>query len=83
MEVSFDISGKIAVITGAGGIICGVMAREFAKKGAHVALLDLFPEKAQAVADEIAASGGDALAVKANVLDRASLEEARDAVLER
>lgn len=70
-----------AVITGAGGIICGVMAREMAKKGAKVALLDLFVENAQKIADEINAAGGDAIAVKANVLDRASLEEARDAVV--
>ena len=76
-EVNFDISGQVAVITGAGGI----MAREMAKKGAKVALLDLFVENAQKIADEINAAGGDAIAVKANVLDRASLEEARDAVV--
>lgn len=80
-EVNFDISGQVAVITGAGGIICGVMAREMAKKGAKVALLDLFVENAQKIADEINAAGGDAIAVKANVLERASLEEARDAVV--
>lgn len=80
-ELNFDISGQVAVITGAGGIICGVMAREMAKKGAKVALLDLFVENAQKIADEINAAGGDAIAVKANVLDRASLEEARDAVV--
>lgn len=80
-EVNFDISGQVAVITGAGGIICGVMAREMAKKGAKVALLDLFVENAQKIADEINAAGGDAIAVKANVLDRASLEEARAAVV--
>lgn len=79
-DINFDISGQVAVITGAGGIICGVMAREMAKKGAKVALLDLFVESAQKIADEINAAGGDAIAVKANVLDRASLEEARDAV---
>lgn len=80
-EVNFDISGQVAVITGAGGIICGVMAREMAKKDAKVALLDLFVENAQKIADEINAAGGDAIAVKANVLERASLEEARDAVV--
>ncbi|HOG00255.1 MAG: putative oxidoreductase UxuB [Firmicutes bacterium ADurb.Bin248] len=83
MEVSFDISKKVAVITGAGGVICGVMAREFAKKGARVALLDLFPERAQAIAGEINSLGGEAVAVKANVLERKSLEEARAEVLAR
>lgn len=82
-EVNFDISGQVAVITGAGGIICGVMAREMAKKGVKVALLDLFVENAQKIADEINAAGGEAVAVKANVLDRESLEQAREAVLER
>ena len=80
-EISFDISGQVAVITGAGGVICGTMARELAKKGVKVALLDLFVESAQKIADEINAFGGDALAVKANVLDRESLEQARDAVI--
>ena len=82
-EVNFDISGQVAVITGAGGIICGVMAKEMAKKGVRVALLDLFVENAQKIADEINAAGGEAVAVKANVLDRESLEQARQAVLDR
>lgn len=80
-EVSFDISEKIAVITGAGGIICGTMAKEMAKKGAKIALLDLFVENAQKIADEINADGGKAIAVKVNVLDRSSLEEAKEAVI--
>lgn len=82
-EVNFDISSQVAVITGAGGIICGVMAREMAKKGVKVALLDLFVENAQKIADEINAAGGEAVAVKANVLDRESLEQARQTVLDR
>ena len=82
-EVNFDISGQVAVITGAGGIICGVMAKEMAKKGVKVALLDLFVENAQKIADEINAAGGEAVAVKANVLDRESLEQARQTVVDR
>ena len=46
-NVNFDISGQVAVITGAGGVICGTMAREMAKKGVKVALLDLFDPNAQ------------------------------------
>lgn len=83
MEVSFNLSGKTAVITGAAGIICGVMAREMAKKGVSVALLDLFEDKVQAIADEINSSGGHAIACKANVLDRDSLEKARDYVIQK
>ena len=80
-SVNFDISGQVAAITGAGGIICGALAKEMAKKGVKVALLDLFVENAQKIADEIVAEGGDAIAVKADVLDRASLEKARDEVI--
>ena len=80
-SVNFDISGQVAAITGAGGIICGALAKEMAKKGVKVALLDLFVENAQKIADEIVAEGGDAIAVKADVLDRASLEAARDEVI--
>ena len=57
-NVNFDISGQVAAITGAGGIICGTMAKEMAKKGVKVALLDLFIESAQKIADEINANGG-------------------------
>jgi NAD(P)-dependent dehydrogenase (short-subunit alcohol dehydrogenase family) len=59
-NVNFDISGQVAVITGAGGIICGTMAKEMAKKGVKIALLDLFVESAQKIADEINANGGEA-----------------------
>ncbi len=81
--VNFDISGQVAVITGGGGIICGTLAKEMAKKGVKIALLDLFVENAQSIADEIVASGGDAVAIKTNVLDRESLEAAREKVIEK
>ncbi len=80
---TFDISGKVIVATGGGGVLVGVMARGLASEGAKIAILDLFPEKAQAVADDITAAGGDAIALKADVLDKASLEAARDAILAR
>lgn len=82
-QINFDITGKIAVITGAGGVICGTMAREMAKKGAKVALLDLCTDSAQKIADQINAEGGEAIAVLADVLDRTSLELARAAVVAR
>lgn len=80
---NFDVSGKVAVVTGAGGIICGVMAREMAKAGMKVALLDLFLEGAQKIAGEICAAGGEAVAVQANVLDKESLTKACQAVIDR
>ncbi len=78
---TFDLSGKVIVATGGGGVLVGAMARGLAAEGAKIAILDLFPEKAQAVADAINAAGGDAIALKADVLDKASLEAARDTIL--
>jgi NAD(P)-dependent dehydrogenase (short-subunit alcohol dehydrogenase family) len=83
LEELFGLSGKVAVVTGGGGVLCGAISRALARVGVKVAVLDLIPEAAQAVADDITAAGGEAIAVKANVLERESLEQARDQVLER
>ena len=83
LEDLFSLSGKTAVLTGGGGVLCGVMGKALAKLGVGVALLDISEENAQLVADEIIRDGGDAIAVKTDVLDRASLEAARDAVLKK
>ncbi len=77
----FNIRGKVAVITGAAGVLCSEMARALARAGAKVAVLDLNEGKAQAVAAEINAAGGTALAIKTNVLDRSSLEAARELIV--
>ncbi len=76
----FDLTGKTAVITGAGGVICGTMAKALAKAGAKVAVLDLLEGAAQKVADEIKTDGGKAIAVKCNVLEKSSLEAAKRGV---
>jgi NAD(P)-dependent dehydrogenase (short-subunit alcohol dehydrogenase family) len=77
----FDISGKVIVLTGAGGVLCGSLARGLAALGAHVALLDLRPEAAQVVADEITQQGGQALAVATDVLSIEALNTAAEQVL--
>ena len=76
-----DLTGKVAVVTGAGGVLCGMFAKTIAQAGAKVAVLDLNEEAAAKVAREIAAEGGTAKAYKANVLERASLEEVHAKVL--
>nr|WP_276933661.1 SDR family oxidoreductase [Globicatella sulfidifaciens] len=81
MTKTIDFKDKTVVITGAGGVLCGFLAKEFAKAGARVALLDLNEEAAQKFVDEIVAEGGVAKAYKTNVLDQANLEEVREAVL--
>lgn len=79
-KFDIDLSGKTVVITGAGGVICGAIARALAPSGANLALLDLNEEAAAAVAADIDAAGGKARAYKCNVLDKASLLAVRDAV---
>lgn len=83
MSLSFgtDLSGKVAVVTGAGGVLCGMFAKTLAAAGAKVAVLDLNEEAAGAVAAAITAAGGTARAYKANVLERDSLEEVHAKVL--
>ena len=81
MSKVIEFKDKVVVVTGAGGVLCGYMAKEFAKAGAKVALLDLNQEAAQKFADEIEVNGGIAKAYKANVLDKDNLEEVRQAVL--
>lgn len=76
-----DLSGKVCVITGAGGAICGMFAHALAAAGGKVALLDLNDEAAQKIADEITAAGGTAKAYKTNVLEKDSLEAVHQQVL--
>ena len=80
LPFDLDLSGKVAVVTGAGGILCSDFAKAIAKCGAKVALLDINLDAAKMFADEIVADGGVAIAVKANCLEKASLEEAREIV---
>ena len=72
---------NVCVITGAGGILCAAFAKEMAKKGYAVALLDLNEAAAAAVAAEIVADGGVAKAYKTNVLDREVLEDVHNQIL--
>ncbi len=65
-----DLTGKVAVITGAGGVLCSNFAAVLARAGATVALLDLNEQAAQEFADKINAEGGKAAAYKCNVLDK-------------
>lgn len=75
-----DLSGKVAVVTGGGGILCSMMAKALAECGAAVAVADLKLENAERVANEIVAGGGKAMAVACNALDKGSLEEANQKV---
>jgi NAD(P)-dependent dehydrogenase (short-subunit alcohol dehydrogenase family) len=78
MTVPFmvDLKGKVAVVTGGGGVLCSAMAGALAECGAAVAVADLKIEAANAVAKAINDAGGKAIGVACNVLERPSLEAA-------
>jgi NAD(P)-dependent dehydrogenase (short-subunit alcohol dehydrogenase family) len=82
MNIPFkiDLKNKVAVVTGGGGILCSVMASAVAECGAKVAILDLKPEAAQRVADEIVKAGGVAKGFACNVLEKASIEVAHEQI---
>jgi NAD(P)-dependent dehydrogenase (short-subunit alcohol dehydrogenase family) len=80
MTTSF-FSDKIAVVTGAGGTLCSVVAKRLAAEGAKVALLGRTQAALEKVAAEIQAAGGRALPVVCNVVDPASVEAARATVM--
>ena len=82
MKYDTDLTGKIAAVTGGGGILCSRMAAALAARGAKVAILDLRPEAAQKVADAINAAGGIAKGFACNVLEKESVEAANSAIEE-
>ena len=70
-----DLDKRVAVVIGGSGVLCGALARGLADSGARVVVVGHSRlERAQAVVDEIVASGGQAFAAQADVLDRVSLE---------
>ncbi len=78
-----NLKGRVAVVTGGGGVLCSGFAKDLAAQGAKVAVLDLRLEAAQKVVDEITTAGGTALAVACNVLEAESLEKARTEINEK
>ncbi|MBR5527844.1 MAG: SDR family oxidoreductase [Clostridia bacterium] len=83
LPFNIDLSGKTAIVTGGGGVLCSGFAKTIAACGANVAILDLKLDAAQLVADEICADGGKAIAIGANVLSKESLEAAKKTILEK
>ena len=81
LPLNIDFTGKVVVITGAGGVLCGTMARAFAQAGAKVAALDLNEEAVKKLADELKAEGFICEGYKANVLEPESLQAVHAQVL--
>ncbi len=79
----FGLTGKVAVLTGAGGHLISEMACGLAKAGVRVALFDRDHEAAKKVVDEIVNAGGEAIAVEGDVIKRADLERALRVIIEK
>ncbi len=83
LERLFSLEGRVAVVTGATGVLGGAMARGLARAGARVGILGRGHDRAELAVAEIGQAGGAALALQADVLRRDQLQEACEAVLDR
>lgn len=83
MDNLFSIKDKVIVITGAGGVLCSTMAVSLARAGAKIAVLDIMEAAANKVADQIKSDKGKAIAIKCNVLDKQSIEDAKNKVISK
>lgn len=81
MNEMFSIAGKVAVITGAGGVLGGSIAWSFVKAGARVVAMDIRPEQLEKRVEELRAEGGDVMGVIGNVLDIESLKKVADDIV--
>ncbi|MEZ4703096.1 MAG: SDR family oxidoreductase [Rhodothermales bacterium] len=76
----FDLDGKVAVITGAGGALCGTLARSLAAVGVKVAVLDINLDQARRVSDDIERAGGDAAPFACDVMNEEQLHICRERI---
>ncbi|MFW9998537.1 MAG: SDR family oxidoreductase [Candidatus Hodarchaeota archaeon] len=83
LPLKINLKDKVAVITGGGGVICGLFSEALAECGAKVAIIDINQEAAERVAKKIIIDGGVAIAIKADILDLESLKKAKKIISEK
>ncbi|MFA7159491.1 MAG: SDR family oxidoreductase [Kiritimatiellia bacterium] len=83
MKELFALEGKVAAISGAGGVLFGAVARGLAEMGVKVAAMDLRLPEAQKTADDINKAGGEAIGLEVNVLKQESVQLARDQIISK
>ncbi len=83
LEELFSLDGRVAIVTGGTGVLGGAMARGLARAGAKVGIMGRREAQAQEVVAAIKEAGGEAMALPADVLQKAQLESARDAIMKR
>lgn len=79
----FDITGKVIIITGGGGVLGGAMARYLVKRGAKIVILSLHEESARKRTEELKFIGGEALGLAVDVLSQEGLEKVRDRIMQK
>lgn len=82
LDQLFGLDGRVAALTGAGGHLCGEMSRALGKAGCKVAVLDVRPEKAEAVAEQIIETGGTAVGLGCDATEKGELERSLAQIVE-
>ncbi len=77
----FELTGKVAVVTGGGGVLGGSIATSLIEAGVKVAILDIRKENVDAKVEELKALGGDAIGIVSSVLDMDELKQAKEELL--
>lgn len=83
MNDMFNIEGKVAVITGAGGVLGGSISKSFVQAGAKVVAMDIRQENLDRVVEELSGAGGEVIGVVGNVLDMESLQKAAQEIVDQ
>ena len=83
MENIFSVEGKVAVVTGAGGVLGGSMANSLSKAGAKIVVLDIRQENLDQKVAEIRSAGGEAIGFICNVLQMENLHETAAKIVEK
>src|SRR5690606_36405134 len=81
--INENLKGKVAVVTGGSGVLCGAMARELGRQGVKVAILNRNLDAGKVGENDIVKAGGEAIAISCDVLDVDSVKKARDTVMEK
>lgn len=81
LENIFNLQGKVALLTGGGGVLAGAIGSGLAKAGVKIVFADIAPEHAEEAAERIKKEGGKAIGIESNVLNVASLERTRDEII--
>lgn len=76
-----NLKGRVAVVTGGSGVLCSTMSKELARQGMKVAILNRTKSTGELLVKEIISTGGIAISLSADVLDRSSLESAKEVIL--